>query len=106
MEEYVQIVTSTRTKKNAEKIADTLVQNRLAACVQIVGPIASVYQWKEKIERTTEWLCVVKTRRDFYKEVEASILQNHTYEVPEVLAVLVVDSYESYLTWLDRELRR
>lgn len=103
--EYVQIVITTETRENAEKIADTLVRNRLVACVQIIGPMTSVYRWKAKIEKTTEWLCIVKTRRDLCEEVEASILQNHTYEVPEILAVPVVEGYESYLAWLDGEMR-
>lgn len=97
---YIQIVTATETKENAEKIADILIKNRLAGCVQVVGPVASTYRWKGKVEKTTEWLCIVKTRRDLYGKVEASILHNHTYKVPEILAVSLIAGYESYLAWL------
>lgn len=106
MKEYVQIITTTDTKESAEKIANALVQNRLAACVQIIGPTTSVYWWEKKIEKATEWLCIVKTRRDLYKTVESTIRRNHTYEIPEILAVPVIEGSESYISWLDEELRK
>jgi periplasmic divalent cation tolerance protein len=106
MTECIQIITTTGSKENAEKIANELVQNRYAACVQIVGPIASVYWWKEKVEKAVEWLCIVKTRRDFYEAVESSIRCNHNYEVPEILAVSVAEGYEGYISWLEGELRK
>ncbi len=106
MMENVQITTSTDTKENAEKIANALVQKRLAACVQIIGPIESIFWWKKKVEKATEWLCIAKTRRDLYKAAESSILNNHTYEIPEILAVPVVEGNESYISWLNRELKK
>jgi len=106
MTEYIQIITTTGSKENAEKIANELVQNRYAACVQIVGPITSVYWWKEKVEKAVEWLCIVKTRRDLYEVAESLIRHNHTYEVPEILAVSVLEGYDGYILWLDGELRK
>ncbi|MFQ6068653.1 MAG: divalent-cation tolerance protein CutA [Candidatus Bathyarchaeia archaeon] len=106
MKEYIQIITTTDTKESAEKIADMLVKNRLAACVQIIGPIASVYWWKGKIEKFAEWLCIIKTRRDLYKDIESSIRRKHTYEIPEILAVPVIEGNESYILWLSKELRK
>jgi len=104
LQEYVQVITTTETKEDAEKIANILVQKRLAACVQVLGPITSVYWWKEEIERATEWLCVIKTRRDLYKRIEVAIRCNHPYETPEILAVPVLEGSESYFSWLDGEL--
>jgi len=106
MKEYIQITTITGSKENAEKIANELVQNRYAACVQIVGPITSVYWWKEIVEKAVEWLCIVKTRRDLYEAVESSIQRNHAYEVPEIMAIPFAEGYEGYISWLDGELRR
>ncbi len=102
MKEYIQVITTTHTKESAEEIANTLVENRHAACVQIVGPITSIYWWKEKIERTTEWVCIAKTRRDLYSGVESTIHQIHPYEIPEILAVPIVEGSQNYFSWIDR----
>ncbi len=104
MKGHIQVTTTTSTREDAERIAGALVEARLAACVQIVGPIASVYRWKGKVEKATEWLCIAKTQRRQYAEVEAAIERLHTYEVPEVLAFDVVAGSEGYLRWLDEEL--
>ncbi len=106
MKEYIQITTTTDTKENAEKIVNTLVQNHLAACVQIIGPITSIYWWKQKVEETTEWMCIAKTRKDLYKAAETSIRSNHPYETPETLATPITNGSEECLSWLDRELRK
>lgn len=106
MKEYVLILTTIDTKEAAEKIADGLLRNRYAACVQIVGPITSMYWWKDRIEKAIEWLCIAKTRRDMYKVVESAIRQNHKYETPEILAAPVLEGSESYLSWLDETLRK
>ncbi|MGD0114470.1 MAG: divalent-cation tolerance protein CutA [Dehalococcoidia bacterium] len=104
MRQYIQVTTTTSTRAEAERIAEALVEARLAACVQIVGPVASVYRWKGDVERATEWLCIAKTERRLYDEVEAAIKRLHTYEVPEVLATEVVDGSKDYLVWLHEEL--
>ncbi|MGA2286194.1 MAG: divalent-cation tolerance protein CutA [Dehalococcoidia bacterium] len=104
MKQQIQVTTTTSSREEAERIAEALVEARLAACVQIVGPIASVYRWKGTVERATEWLCIVKTERRLYAEVEAAIKRLHSYEVPEVLATEVVEASEAYLNWLQEEL--
>ena len=63
MNTYIQVTTTTETMEQAEKIARHLVETKLAACVQITGPIKSIYRWKGKVETTDEWLCLIKTRR-------------------------------------------
>ena len=62
MKSYIQVSTTTETKEQAEKIAQHLVETKLAACVQITGPITSIYRWKGKVENTREWLCLIKTQ--------------------------------------------
>ncbi len=106
MSEYIQVVTTVERREDAERIARELVQRRLAACVQVVGPIASTYRWRGKIETAQEWQCWAKTRCNLYDEIERSIRELHPYEVPEILAVPVLAGGADYLAWLDAEVER
>jgi periplasmic divalent cation tolerance protein len=102
--ETIQVITTTETKADAQAIAHAVVQKRLAACVQIIGPITSTYWWQGEIETAEEWLCVIKSRRDLYEQLEAAIKEVHPYDVPEILAVPVIAGSKDYLRWLDGEL--
>ena len=104
MESHIQVVTTTDKKEDAEKIALSLVERKLAACVQIVGPITSIYRWKGNIETAEEWQCVIKSRKDLYEEIETAIKAIHPYEVPEIIAVPIVAGSGDYLEWLRGEL--
>jgi periplasmic divalent cation tolerance protein len=103
MSEAIQISTTTGDRNTAERIATELVDRRLAACVQISGPIASTYRWKDKIETTEEWLCTIKTLAENFSSVEAIVRQLHPYDVPEILAVPVTAGSAAYLDWLRNE---
>jgi periplasmic divalent cation tolerance protein len=105
LNEYVQVLTTTETKDDAEKIAETLVDKRMAGCVQIIGPITSIYRWKGKIEKAEEWLCQIKTKRELYSEVEETILRMHTYETPEIISIPINAGSKKYLQWLNSELK-
>jgi len=105
MEGYIQVFTTTEEKNDAEKMAKVLVEKRLAACVQVIGPVISTYQWKGNLETAQEWLCLIKTRRDLYDEVEAAIKEIHPYETPEIIAVPFVAGSREYLEWLRSELQ-
>ena len=102
---YLQIFTTVGKREDAERIAETLVQGRLAGCVQIVGPISSTYWWKSKIEKAEEWLCLVKTEETLYHEVEKAIKKIHPYEIPEIIAVTIAAGSREYFRWLGQELR-
>jgi periplasmic divalent cation tolerance protein len=104
MKSYVQITTTTETKEQAQKIAQYLVEMRLAACVQITGPITSVYRWKGKVENAQEWLCMIKTREELFDKVESAIKKLHSYETPEIVSAPIFKGSKEYLTWLDDEL--
>ena len=78
MKSYIQISTTTETKEQAQTIAQHLVEAKLAACVQITGPTTSIYRWKGKVEIAQEWLCLIKTRDDLFKKVEAAIKKMQT----------------------------
>lgn len=95
----LQIITTTATADDARKIGRGLVERRLAACVQIVGPIESIYRWQGNIETAQEWQCWIKTRGDLYGPAVQAIRELHSYEVPEILA-LVTEVSKDYLEWL------
>jgi len=106
MESYIQIITTTENRQDAEKIAAILVDEKLAGCVQIVGPITSIYRWKGCIETAEEWQCIIKSRRDLYEDVEKIIKKVHPYEVPEIIAVSMIEGSRDYLDWLDSVLKK
>jgi periplasmic divalent cation tolerance protein len=105
MSEYIQVATTTAHREDAERIARALVEQRLAACVQVVGPIGSTYRWRGNIETAQEWQCWAKSRRDLYDKIEQAIRAIHPYEVPEILAVPVAAGSAGYLAWMEEELR-
>ena len=100
---HIQVVTTTARREEAQRIASELVEARLAACVQIVGPITSTYRWQGKVENDQEWQCLIKTRGDLFVRVEEAIRHIHPYEVPEILAMPVIAGSASYLAWLDSQ---
>jgi periplasmic divalent cation tolerance protein len=101
MTNYVQMITTTDSRAAADKIAETLVKEKLAACVQVSGPISSTYEWQGKIENTEEWYCVIKTRESLYGKAEEAIKAVHTYEVPEIIALPITAGNPAYLAWID-----
>lgn len=100
------VSTTVARKDEAETLAGELISRRLAACVQIVGPISSVFHWQNKVEHSEEWLCQIKTREDKYAELEGVVRQLHPYDVPEILATPITAVSEAYAAWLNEELDR
>jgi periplasmic divalent cation tolerance protein len=94
------IFTTTGSEEQALAIARALVSDRLAACVNIIGPIRSVYRWRDAIEDEREYLLLIKTRALNYMKVERRVRELHTYEVPEVLALTVDRGSPPYIQWL------
>jgi periplasmic divalent cation tolerance protein len=105
MAEHLQVQTTVASEEEAERIAAALLERRLAACVQVVGPIASTYRWQGAIEREQEWICLVKTEASHYDEVEAAIGEIHSYEEPEIIATPIVAGSRGYLDWVSESLR-
>jgi len=101
---FLCVSTTLPSKVAADAIANNLVELGQAACVQVFGPLQSVYRWKGRIERTEEWLCVAKTDQAHFTRLKEIVLQYHTYEEPEIIATEIVDGSEGYLAWLRAEL--
>jgi periplasmic divalent cation tolerance protein len=104
MEGFIQITTTTEKREDAERIGRALVEARLAACVQIAGPVTSIYRWKGRIEQAGEWLCLIKSRAEHYRAVEQTIRSLHPYELPEIIALPIACGSRDYLDWLHNEL--
>ncbi len=106
MTKYVQVLITAGSKDEADRIATAILEDRLAGCVQVIGPITSRYWWEGKIEVAEEWLCLIKSHTDLYPQLEAKIRASHSYQVPEVLCMPVEAGNQAYLDWLSGELRR
>jgi periplasmic divalent cation tolerance protein len=104
MTDKIVVLTTCDSEKQAAKLAHTLVDQHLAACVNILPKARSIYRWEGKIEDSAEWLLLIKSRRDLFIALRAEIQRTHTYEVPEVIAIPVVDGSDAYLGWLDAQL--
>ncbi len=88
----------------ARQLADRLVAGRLAACVNIVPGLESVYEWQGKVERDGEVLLIIKSRQDRYGQLEETLQQHHPYELPEILRVSLDGGLQDYLQWIDNAL--
>lgn len=105
MEPIITITTTTDNREALEKIGRHLVASRLVACIQIIGPVKSIYWWKDKVEETEEWLGIMKTRKSLYARVEAEIRTLHAYELPEIVAFEASDMLLPYREWVRNETR-
>ncbi|MDD3618364.1 MAG: divalent-cation tolerance protein CutA [Desulfobulbaceae bacterium] len=104
MTSYIQVVTTVDSQEAAEKIAATVLEGRLAACVQI-SPCTSMYHWRGEVETAAEFLCVMKSRSDLLDALEEAVAAAHPYEVPEIIATEALRCGRAYEGWLSSELR-
>jgi len=100
MSDVIQVLTTTDSPELADSLGRALVERRLAACVQIGGPVRSVYRWQGQIETAEEWQCWIKTTRERFAAVERAIRELHTYTVPEIIAMPILAGSADYLKWL------
>ncbi len=100
------ILTTAGSREEAKKIAGALVERKLAACVNIVGPIDSVYRWKGAVESAQEWLLVIKTTATQFERVRDAIRELHSYELPECIVLAVEDGSAEYLEWIGESVSR
>lgn len=97
---FVQVTTTTDSRQEAASLARSAVEERLAACAQLVGPIASTYWWEGEIESAEEWMVLFKTTQDRFEELAGLIAEQHSYDTPEIIATPVVAGSADYLSWV------
>ncbi len=99
-DDYIIVLTTCSSSGLASSIADKLVSDKLAACVNIVNGVESVYQWQGKIEHDKEILLIIKTHQSLFLQVQQSIQELHNYELPEIIAVPIEAGEKNYLNWI------
>ncbi|HKD84855.1 MAG TPA: divalent-cation tolerance protein CutA [Terriglobales bacterium] len=97
------VLTTVGLRDAAEKLAQQLVERRLAACVNLVGPIRSIYRWKQKVQNEQEYLLLIKTTTDHAAQLQSAFKELHPYEVPECVQLPIVGGSDDYLAWLAAE---
>jgi periplasmic divalent cation tolerance protein len=100
MREFIVVYVTAGSLAEADRLAQGLVEERLAACVNRIGPIQSVYRWEGKLEQSEEHLLIIKTEKDLFSALEKRVRELHTYSVPEIVALPIIDGSQDYLRWL------
>lgn len=93
-------LTTAGSQEEAQKIAQALVDRRLAACVNIVPQVRSIYRWQERVETAEEWLLVIKTTSNAFDGVRSAIRELHSYDLPECICLAIEDGSKEYLDWI------
>ncbi len=102
-EEYLQVATTAGSRDEADRLARSAVEHRLAACAQVAGPIRSTYWWQGTVETAEEWACVLKTTAARFEALRAHLEAEHSYETPEIVATPIATGSHDYLAWVSRE---
>jgi periplasmic divalent cation tolerance protein len=103
MTEMIVVLCSCGGGEAARRIANALVEQRLAACVSILPTFESVYRWQEKVESANEALLLIKTTSECFAALREKILELHSYDMPEIIALPIVSGLEKYLRWLGEQ---
>ncbi len=103
---YIIVFVTTPNPVEAENISKKIIEKKLAACVSIIRDITSIYTWKSGIERASECLLIIKTLEEKYSELEKTIIENHSYEIPEIISVKVHAGSEKYLNWIFESVKK
>jgi len=103
MPEHVVVLITAGSQEEASRIADALVTELLAACVNVLPGVTSVFRWEEEVQREEEWLLVAKSTRDVLEDLVRCVRALHSYDLPEIVALPVVGGSEAYLRWVAGE---
>jgi len=99
--ESIVVLVTCGSEEEGLKIAHSLVEERLAACVNLVSPVRSIYRWEGKIWDEKEWILIIKTQKGRFEELEEKVKSLHSYSVPEIISLPIVEGSSSYLEWLE-----
>ena len=100
MQEFIVVYVTAGSPAEGDRLARALVDERLAACVNRLGPVQSVYRWEGKIEQSEEQLLIIKTQRRLFAALEKRVRELHSYSVPEIVALPIIEGSQDYLRWL------
>ncbi|MCM3884923.1 divalent-cation tolerance protein CutA [Frankia sp. R82] len=100
---HLQVVVSIDSLDGAERIGRALVEARLVACFQVLGPMRSIYRWRGEVEQAEEWICLAKTTTERFDEMRERLVLLHPYENPEIIATPIVAGHADYLTWISEQ---
>ena len=103
MSEKIIVFSNCGSQEEARRVARALVDTRVCACVNIIPGIQSIYRWQGSIQEEAEWMLIIKTTRELFDRLSAELRKNHSYEIPEVIAIPIVEGNPDYLKWIDRE---
>lgn len=106
MTDKVVIMVTARSRRECRKIARKLIDEKLAACVNITQPVQSVYRWEGKVTQDKEFLMFIKTTRELFPEVRTEISLIHSYHTPEIICLPIIDGSRNYLQWLGEVVRK
>jgi periplasmic divalent cation tolerance protein len=100
-----QVTTTLPNQGAADELAARVVEERLAACAQVLGPLSSIYRWQGKVEQASEWYCHIKTTLERLPALRTRIRELHPYEVPEIIAVPILQGDADYLEWIQETVK-
>lgn len=104
MTDKIVVLSTCASAAEAERLARRLIDERLAACVNVISPVRSFYRWKGAVEDSAEWLLIIKSSRELFGSLSAALESAHSYELPEIIALPVIEGSQNYLSWIEREL--
>lgn len=104
MNEFVVVYVTVGSSDEGDRLASALVEERLAACVNRIRPVRSVYRWQGKVEQSEEELLIIKTKRELFDRLKKRVESLHSYSVPEIIALPILEGNEGYLKWLEEEI--
>jgi periplasmic divalent cation tolerance protein len=102
---HIIVLVTAPSKEEAEKIAHSLLNERLIACANIIGPVHSLFWWQDKIDKAQEHIILMKTRKDLFSKLSEKVKSLHSYQIPEIIAMPIVEGFKPYMEWLESSLK-
>jgi periplasmic divalent cation tolerance protein len=106
LSDFIVVFVTCGSEEEALKIARVLVEEKLAACANMVSPLRSIYRWEGKIWDEKEWLLIIKTQQSSFEDLSKRVKALHSYSVPEIIALPIVEGSPAYLTWIEENTKR